>query len=809
MAESWDGSYDQGSQSEESFHEKYHLEPIYEAFVCPLTKQVMKDPVTLENGQTFERRAIENWFKECRDSGRRPICPLTLKELSTTELNPSIALRNTIEEWTARNEAAQLDIAHRSLVPGSSESNILQALDCIQHMCLKSRSNKHVVRNADLIPKIADMLKNSSRRVRFKTLETLRIVVEDDTDNKAVVAEGDTIRTIVKFLSNDVSQEREKAVSLLYELSKSESLCEKIGAVPGAILLLVGMTSNHSENVLAIERAEKTLENLEKCEKNVLQMAEIGRLQPLLTLLLEGSPETQLSMASYLGDLVLSNDVKVLVATKVGSSLVDIMRSGTKQAREVALKALNQISSYEASAHVLIEVGILPPLVGDLFTVGANQLSMKLKEVSANVLANIVSSGANMESIPVGPRNQTLVSEDIVHKLLHLISNTGPAIECKLLQVLVGLTSSSSTALSVVAAVKSSGAAISLIQFIEAPQRDLRVTSIKLLHNLSPYMGQELADALRGSVGQLGSLIKVIEEDDGTSEDQAAAISLLADLPERDLGLTRRFLEVGAFNLAVQRVYKIRHGETRGSRFVAPYIEGLTRVLARLTYVLAEREVTIFAQEHYIAMIFVDHLCMNGLDNVQMVSAAALENLSRESKRLTVVPDPPEPGFCLFSCFSKPPTITGLCPVHHGMCSLKETFCLLEGKAVGKLVGCLDHENVKVVEATLAALCTLLDDEVDIEQGVNVLCEADGIKPILEILLENRSEVLRQRSVWAVERILRSEDIAFEVSGNQNVGTALVEAYRHGDYRTKQVAEWALKRIDKLPNFSGIFQKMG
>ncbi|KAK1296517.1 U-box domain-containing protein 44 [Acorus calamus] len=729
MAGSWDGSYDQGSQSEESFHEKYHLEPIYEAFVCPLTKQVMKDPVTLENGQTFERQAIENWFKECRDSGRRPICPLTLKELSTTELNPSIALRNTIEEWTARNEE--------------------------------------------------------------------------------VVAEGDTIRTIVKFLSNDVSQEREKAVSLLYELSKSESLCEKIGAVPGAILLLVGMTSSHSENLLAVERAEKTLENLEKCEKNVLQMAENGRLQPLLTLLLEGSPETQLSMASYLGDLVLSNEQKVLVARKVGSSLVDIMRSGTKQAREVVLKALNQISSYEASAHVLIESGILPPLVGDLFTVGANQLSMKLKEVSANVLANIVSSGANMESIPVGPCNQTLVSEDIVHKLLHLISNTGPAIECKLLQVLVGLTSSSSTALSVVAAVKSSGAAISLIQFIEAPQRDLRVTSIKLLHNLSPYMGQELADALRGSAGQLGSLIKVIEEDDGTSEDQAAAISLLADLPERDLGLTRRFLEVGAFNLAVQRVYKIRHGETRGSRYVAPYIEGLTRVLARLTYVLAEeREATTFAQEHSLAMIFVDHLRMNGLDNVQMVSAAALENLSRESKRLTVVPDPPEPGFCLFSCFSKPPLITGLCPVHQGMCSLK-TFCLLEGKAVGKLVGCLDHENVKVVEAALAALCTLLDDEVDIEQGVNVLCEADGIKPILEILLENRSEVLRKRSVWAVERILRSEDIAFEVSGNQNVGTALVEAYRHGDYRTKQVAELALKKIDKLPNFSGIFQKMG
>lgn len=103
------------------------------------------------------------------------------------------------------------------------------------------------------------------------------------------MAAGDTIRTIVKFLSHEHSQEREEAVSLLYELSKSDSLYEKIGGVNGAILILVGMASSKSENLLTVERAEKTLENLEKCEKNVRQMAENGRLQPLLTLLLEGN----------------------------------------------------------------------------------------------------------------------------------------------------------------------------------------------------------------------------------------------------------------------------------------------------------------------------------------------------------------------------------------------------------------------------------------------------------------------------------------------------------------------------------------
>jgi hypothetical protein len=525
-----------------------------------------------------------------------------------------------------------------------------------------------------------------------------------------------------------------------------------------------------------------------------------------------GTPETKLPMAAYLGELVLNNDVKVLVAKTAGSSLINIMRSGSIQSREAALKALNQISSYDASARVLIEAGILPPLVKDLFTVGSNQLPMRLKEVSATILANVVTSGYDFDSIPVGPEDQTLVSEDTVHNLLHLISNTGPAIECKLLQVLVGLTSSQTTVINVVSAIKSSGATISLVQFIEAPQKELRVASIRLLQNLSPHMGQELADALRGSVGQLSSLIRVISENIGINEEQSAAVGLLADLPERDLGLTRQMQDEGAFQMITNRVVRIQRGETRGSRFVTPFLEGLVRVLARVTFVLADEPTCVaLCREHSLAALFIELLQANGLENVQLVAATALENLSLESKNLTKLPELPEPGFCatIFPCFSKPPVITGLCRLHRGTCSLKESFCLLEGQAVEKLVALLDHTNEKVVEAAFAALSTLLEDGVDIEQGVMVLCEAEGIKPILDVLLEKRTDNLRRRAVWAVERILRTDDIAYEVSGDPNVSTALVDAFQHGDYRTRQIAEHALKHVDKIPNFSGIFPNRG
>nr|GFC75404.1 U-box domain-containing protein 44-like [Tanacetum cinerariifolium] len=125
------------------------------------------------------------------------------------------------------------------------------------------------------------------------------------------------------------------------------------------------------------------------------------------------------------------------------------------------------------------------------------------------------------------------------------------------------------------------------------------------------------------------------------------------------------------------------------------------------------------------------------------------------------------------------------------------------------LIALLDHINDKVVEASLAALSTLLEDDVNVEEGVSILCEMEGIKPIIDVLLEKKSENLIRRAVWMVERLLRTEDIAYEISGNPNVGTALVDAFKHGDYRTRQIAERALRHIDKIPNFSGVFPNAG
>jgi hypothetical protein len=66
---------------------------VLDFFQCPLTMEVMKDPVITADGQTYERSEIERWFA----LGNRT-SPLTAAELPSTNLTPNIVLRNAIRE---------------------------------------------------------------------------------------------------------------------------------------------------------------------------------------------------------------------------------------------------------------------------------------------------------------------------------------------------------------------------------------------------------------------------------------------------------------------------------------------------------------------------------------------------------------------------------------------------------------------------------------------------------------------------------------------------------------------------------------
>ncbi|KAI9200972.1 hypothetical protein LWI28_015943 [Acer negundo] len=100
-----------------------------------------------------------------------------------------------------------------------------------------------------------------------------------------------------------------------------------------------------------------------------------------------------------------------------------------------------------------------------------------------------------------------------------------------------------------------------------------------------------------------------------------------------------------------------------------------------------------------------------------------------------------------------------------------------------------------------------------LEGLVAVLARTEEPSAVNTILLL-RSQAYTRRPTQNTNREpavrgLLTDEIAYEVSGDPNVSTVLVDAFHYADYRTLQIVERALKHIDMIPNFSGIFPNIG
>lgn len=86
-------------------------------FVCPITGQIFGDPVTLETGQTYERKAIQEWMKRGNTN-----CPITRQPLSANGLtSTNYVLKRLITSWKEQHPDLAQELSY-SETPRSSPS---------------------------------------------------------------------------------------------------------------------------------------------------------------------------------------------------------------------------------------------------------------------------------------------------------------------------------------------------------------------------------------------------------------------------------------------------------------------------------------------------------------------------------------------------------------------------------------------------------------------------------------------------------------------------------------------------------------
>lgn len=105
--------------------------PVPADFCCPLSLELMTDPVIVASGQTYERAFIKNWI----DLGLT-VCPKTHQTLAHTNLIPNYTVKALIANWCESNNVSPT-LNQASILHGYMESGTTRESPLFPH----SRSN--------------------------------------------------------------------------------------------------------------------------------------------------------------------------------------------------------------------------------------------------------------------------------------------------------------------------------------------------------------------------------------------------------------------------------------------------------------------------------------------------------------------------------------------------------------------------------------------------------------------------------------------------------------------------------------------
>lgn len=109
-------------------------------FICPISFQIMRDPVTAITGITYDRESIEQWLLK----GKSTNCPVTQQPLPTvSDLTPNHTLRRLIQAWCNENASLGVDRIPTPK-PSIDKFHFLKLIKQLQHPDSKMKALKEL-----------------------------------------------------------------------------------------------------------------------------------------------------------------------------------------------------------------------------------------------------------------------------------------------------------------------------------------------------------------------------------------------------------------------------------------------------------------------------------------------------------------------------------------------------------------------------------------------------------------------------------------------------------------------------------------
>ncbi|XP_023003068.1 U-box domain-containing protein 27-like [Cucurbita maxima] len=280
-------------------------------FRCPISLDVMKSPVSLCTGVTYDRSSIQKWL----DNGNNT-CPATMQILQTKEFVPNHNLHRLIQIWSD-------SLRHRVHSPDSSpvSDSVLssdQVLDLVKRIEIDQSSTDSLLRLVSFaaksvenrrllcgiggfVPVLVDLLRNVNGGVLVEqTVRLLHLIRNEIEDKERFVksmlkSDRNCLSSLLLVLRKGTVELKICSASLLEHLAIDAESKIVIAETDGLMQELLKLTNSENDSNL-IESVLSCLISISMPKRIKIILVHLGAIKSVTKLLSETNSTSSVSI---------------------------------------------------------------------------------------------------------------------------------------------------------------------------------------------------------------------------------------------------------------------------------------------------------------------------------------------------------------------------------------------------------------------------------------------------------------------------------------------------------------------------------
>ncbi|XXG73496.1 hypothetical protein AAC387_Pa07g2404 [Persea americana] len=394
-------------------------------FLCPISLEIMRDPVTLCSGITYDRESIEQWIF----CSKNKTCPITRQPLPDLDMTPNHTLRRLIQAWCVTNAANGIERIPTPKPPVDKEQIIklleeamnaqmqIKSLLNLKAIASQSERNKRVIEAAGAVSTLSFIVRNNYTSIEEVTLdgdiestragdEALTILynlqLSEEGLRNLAGENADFIPSLLQVMQVGDYKSRAYATLLLKSISKVLDPVHLLGLKVEVLQEIVNVLRDQ----ISHQATKAALEILiEVCPwgRNRIKAATAGAVSALIELLLDTDERRACEMILVVLDQLCkcAEGRAELVSHNAGIAIVTKkILSVSPVASERAVRILHSIATFSANSTVIqemLQVGV----VSKLCLVLQVDCEMKNKLKAKEILVRHAKAWKNSPCIPL------------------------------------------------------------------------------------------------------------------------------------------------------------------------------------------------------------------------------------------------------------------------------------------------------------------------------------------------------------------------------------------------------------------------